>query len=286
MNIRQNELGEVLESVIQARRSTRRFRTDSIPDSELKRLVNAGVYAPTGSNAQNVRFLVVTDRDEIRRIGAARFVWPYPANQKKKQAKNPDGIIGYASALIIVFTDATKTVPPAPGEYHIWEALEIQNASAAIENILLLSTAMGIGSCWISASQKMNYTRLLTGKAWREVFVGYDIPGSYKIQGIIALGYPVHEDEAGFPRGEKRHGVVLQETRRKNVEFYLIPSQNALGQKGMEGRIEYCGAEKIFLTLGRSMVSLLVRATLFIDRFLDSLERKVFKRSGIKYGGD
>lgn len=55
---------------------------------------------------------------------------------------------------------------------------------------------------------------------------GYEIPTSYKIQGLIILGYPKQVDENGFPKGEKVHGVVQSSTLREDVSNYLIHSKS------------------------------------------------------------
>ena len=41
-------------------RALRRFKPDPVPDEVLARLIDAGVRAPTGSNLQNWRFVIVT----------------------------------------------------------------------------------------------------------------------------------------------------------------------------------------------------------------------------------
>ncbi|MEJ1296695.1 MAG: nitroreductase family protein [Candidatus Sedimenticola sp. (ex Thyasira tokunagai)] len=226
---------EIVREVILARRSKRMFVDDLVPHADLLELIEAGSYAPSGSNAQNQRFLLIEDKNEIERIGEIRWVFPYKTNATRKNAtrnKRPSGIVGNAAALIIVFSDSLLTDPRDNGEYYIWEALEIQNCSASIENILLLATAKGIASCWVSASENMNYSRLLTGKTWRDALENYDIPESYKVQGVVLLGYPSSWDDKGYPRGEKMHGVSWQSVERASVDHYMIskkksPADNA-----------------------------------------------------------
>ena len=69
---------------------------------------------------------------------------------------------------------------------------------------------MGLGSCWVSATEAMNHTRLLSGASWRKVFDAYDVAVAYKIQGIILLGYPHDVDQLGFAKGEENmvHGLA------------------------------------------------------------------------------
>jgi nitroreductase len=214
----------ITKDVILNRRSCRSFLDKNIDRQELLELIEAGIYAPSGSNSQNQRFLLIDDEQEIKRIGSIRWVWPYKSNvsQGKLQDKHPSGIIGKASALIFVFADAALNDQRDNGEYYIWESLEIQNCAASIQNILLLSTAKGIGSCWISCSENMTFSRLISYSRWSSIFSDYEIPEHFKIQGLIILGYPRHSTQKGFPKGENVHGVIQSGTQRKNIEEYLV----------------------------------------------------------------
>ncbi len=222
----------LVREVIQRRRSTRRFRSEPIPQGDLLELVEAGIHAPSGSNWQNQRFLIVSDKEEINRIGRIRYVWPYKTRGKAKleaRRRNPAGILGHATALIFVFADAAENYRGEGGEYYIWESLETQNCAAAIQNILLLAAAKGIGSCWVSASEAMSYSRLLSGKSWNAALAPYEVPASYKVQGIVVLGYPHAADERGYPRGEKKHGATIwAEVARKPVEHYLVAARDTM----------------------------------------------------------
>lgn len=221
-----DKTADIVATVIARRRSVRRYADTPVDRAVLERLVAAGIAAPSGSNSQNQRFLIIDDPEEIMRIGRWRFVWPYRGTRRGRiEEVFPGGIVGLAKALIVVFADAAENDRRGNGEYYIWEALEIQNCAASIENMLILATAMGLASCWVSACEAMNHTRLLTGATWRSLFSGYVIPQSYKIQGVVLLGYPTSSDELGFPKGEQKHGAtVWKSTEREALECYLVQS--------------------------------------------------------------
>lgn len=223
-----DESAQHVMNAIRKRSSGRRFSDKKISPEFLQKLIESGIHAPSGSNWQNQRFLVIEEPDEIVRIGKSRFVWPYRNSDPSKIKKShPAGIIGEATALIIVFSDSLENDRRGNGEYHIWEALEIQNCSASIENILIMATALKLGNCWVSASDSMNYTRMFSGQSWRKLLANYEIPSYFKLQGIVILGHPTAVDDDGFPRGEKKHGAtVWQSTERKPVEHYCIKSRS------------------------------------------------------------
>ncbi len=218
---------QAVAAVLKNRRSVRQFRDEPLQREHLDAILEAGIYAPSGSNAQNQRFLVIESPDEKAALGRIRYVWPY-ATAGKMRARKEAGLIGGAAAVIVVFADASLTDYRDIGEYYIWESMEIQNCAASIENMLNMAAALGVGSCWLSASERMTRSRLLSGKSWAQAFAQYEIPSWYKVQGIVILGYPSSGlDSNGFPRGEKMHGASnWATTQRKPIAHYLI------GQRG------------------------------------------------------
>jgi len=229
---------EIAREIILSRRSCRAFLDKPIPKKDLLELIEAGVYAPSGHNAQNQRFLLIDDKKEIQRIGSVRWSFPYKLSISHSEMRKvkPYGIFGGAAALIFVFADTTLTAPINSGEYYIWESLETQNGAASIQNMLLLASVKGIGNCWGSSYESMNYSRLLSGQTWRDVFAKYKIPFSYKMQGAIMLGYPKHLDSRGYPKGENVHGVLHESVERHDLKHYIIQKkQNPGSEKNLGG---------------------------------------------------
>ena len=54
--------------MIKTRRSVREFKQDQIPDDEIKFLIDCARYAPTGFNTQPWSFLVIKNKDTMRKI--------------------------------------------------------------------------------------------------------------------------------------------------------------------------------------------------------------------------
>lgn len=229
------ETADLVEGVIRRRRSCRHFAEDAIAAETLERILEAGIHAPTASNTQNVRFILLTDRAELRHLDSMRYCWPY-RSYTRRVGSDADGLIGRAPAAILVLTDGSLTGLADGAEHRIWRASDIQNASAAIENMMLMATALGIGTTWISASEEMSHSRLMLGRTWPAALPDYDIPPDHHIQGIVILGHPRRTDAAGFPSGEGMHGVDWTPTERQPLESHLIspatpsaqlPSQSA-----------------------------------------------------------
>ena len=203
---------KAVRAAITRRRSTRvGYTSKPISFDALFELVQAGIHAPTGANAQDVRFLILTKPKDIARVGRARFCWPYRSTSDI-QTKHPTGIIGNAKTLILVFVD--RNVKGDWGGKPYWQFISSQSAAASIQNILLLATTKGLASCWVAAFPAMERTDSLAGD-WVDVLDPFDIPDSWEIQGIIMLGY--HDRPY---QGESEHGG--KPVKREGVKHYSI----------------------------------------------------------------
>ena len=144
---------------IEKRRSVRKYTGEPIPKKDLEKIVDAGRLAATGGNQQPWEFIVVTDRAMIERLKVAAE-W-----------------MDKAAAIIAVVMDPSS---------RWW----IEDGSAAVENMLIASTALGYGSCWLEGytlPHEEEFKKLL------------GIPKEKRLLTLIPIGVPVAE-----PTGEKK----------------------------------------------------------------------------------
>ena len=271
LTIQNNSRAEILKTVLLNRRSVRQFETRALESEHIRDILESAIHAPSGSNSQNQRFLIINEQQELDALGNIRFVWPYPTSTKMR-TKKPSGLIGGAATAIVVFADAALTDARDNGEYYIWESIEIQNCAASVENMLNMATALGIGSCWLSASENMTYTRLLSGKSWAHALASYDIPDSYKIQAVVILGYPQQGlDTNGFPQGEKAHGATFwDKTERKELSHYLIEKRDL----NRHNQQSITTTENITLLFISKIISFMLSAVHKLERLIYRIEVK------------
>ena len=86
-----NRTEKPLSEVIAARRATSSFDGRPIPNEDLKKIIEAGLYAPSGYNLQPWRFVVVRAPEQRKRLRAASY------NQAKVEE---------ASAVVVACGDA------------------------------------------------------------------------------------------------------------------------------------------------------------------------------------
>ncbi len=136
---------------IEQRRSTRAYNGEPLPQTMLRRLVDAGRLAPTGRNEQPWEFVVVTERDMLRQIADLIDYGKFIAD---------------AGACIIVLCRETT--------YYL------EDGAAATENILIAATANDVQSCWVAGDKK---------EYCPKVAAILNVPEDMKIVSLIAVGY-------------------------------------------------------------------------------------------------
>lgn len=144
---------------IRKRRSVRKYTGESIPRDDLMKIVDAGRLAASGYNRQPWSFIVVTDRGMINKLTVA-------ADWMDK-----------AAAVIAVVIDSSA---------EFW----LEDGSAAVENMLIASTALGYGSCWLEGDT------LPLEEQLKEVL---GIPKERRLLTLVPIGVP-----AEWPVKEKK----------------------------------------------------------------------------------
>jgi nitroreductase len=153
-------------TAIASRHSVRRFTTKPIPRDVLEKIVDAGRLAPTARNVQPWEFIVVTDREMLKKIG---------------EITDTGKFIADAGACIAVVCKATK--------YYL------EDGCAATENILIAATALGIQSCWVAGDKKPYGQSILDLLA---------VPSQHNLVSLLALGHADGEPKTYVKRGLDR----------------------------------------------------------------------------------
>ena len=154
-----------LKEVLLKRRSVRKFTEEPVSDEMIQELLHAAMSGPSACNKRPWAFYVVTNPEKLEELkGASRFT--------KMSAK----------LAIIVCGDLEKALPMEMENY--W----IQDCSAAIENILLRVTDLGLGAVWCGLHPQK--------KAEENVKEMLSIKETQIPMGLIFIGHPGEEPEA------------------------------------------------------------------------------------------
>ncbi len=146
--------------LIKERRSIRDFKDIEVNDDLIKKVIEAGMYAPTGTNSQDTYFTAIKNKElleELRFIGNKILT-------RQNFFYNPNVLI------LVSYGPKAKT--------------GLSDVSCAMENMMLAATDLGLSSVWINQLLD-NENQLL-----KEFYKKIQIPEDHKVCVALALGYP------------------------------------------------------------------------------------------------
>ena len=182
-----------VQNTIRQRRSTRAFDPDrTIEDSVLRRILKAGLQAPSPKNRQPWHFTCITDRD--RRSQIADLL--HEKLSMLRDARKADGadcsdldlaegsVRVLRNAPVLVVVSYLRDEANAHGAQDDWplsarqfESADLQSIGAAIQNMLLAATEEGVDSLWMCDPLY----------AWPEIMRGLNLPTPFVA--VVAFGY-------------------------------------------------------------------------------------------------
>ncbi len=220
------------ENVIFRRRSVRLYQKKQVPEFMIKRVLEAGRFAPSAGNAQPWKFIVLRDdaiidemtRNVVRLLKVFRavldyrrpgFYWlrplakiavrmnryelhPVPFGAVDLIARGKLGLWHGAPTVILILKDVRGVGNPD------------LDCGIAGQNMVLAAHSMGLGTCWVSfAKPAFKYLR-----KWKKRF-GITYP--YQFVSSLAIGWPVGEPDGMVER--ETHGVDWYENGVKKTVF-------------------------------------------------------------------
>jgi nitroreductase len=188
-------LADATMKVIQDRRSIREFTTELVSEEDLALILEAGRQAPSGENAQPWRFIVVKDEATRKKMGAIagggsgrRFTAEFVTQRMQQrfasledEAKKKAAFEKLTSGKVSTFMADAPVNLVIVGKKDVWDTP--YDTSAAIENILLMVTALGLGACWVIAP-------CIDIRDEERIKDLLGIPEGFKAISILSLGHP------------------------------------------------------------------------------------------------
>ena len=139
--------------------AVRSYQDKPVPDAVVRRILEAGRLTGSGMNGQPWHFIVVRERETLRQLGALASGGPY---------------IAKAPLAVVVAIDKSR--------------FAVSDASRAIQSMLLVAWADGVGSNWVGFGGLDKVKPVL------------DIPPALDVLAILPLGYPAR----AIGRGKKQ----------------------------------------------------------------------------------
>jgi nitroreductase len=153
-----------LYDIIISRRTIRQFKPVPVPRSILEKLVDAARLAPSAGNLQPLEFVVVDDTETRQRIfPCLRWAGYIAPGGNPNPGHEP---MAYIISLV---------------NLSVREKGYENDVGAAVENMILAAWEEGLGSCWLISVDRDKVAAIL------------EIPGGYKVDCVLALGYPAEK---------------------------------------------------------------------------------------------
>ena len=148
------------KDIIQKRRSVREFTEEPVSDEKLRRVLETARLAPSASNRQAWKFVVVKDSNKRKAL---------------TQAASDQAFVGQAPIIIVaVALEPERIMTCGIPSY-------APDLAIAMEHVVLAAVDEGLGTCWIGAFSQENVRRIM------------GISDKYKVVTVMPMGYPVGE---------------------------------------------------------------------------------------------
>ncbi|MEM1544825.1 MAG: nitroreductase family protein [Candidatus Methanomethylicia archaeon] len=144
---------DILE-LIKSRRSIRRYMEKAVPSELVRKILEAGRWAPSANNSQPWSFIVLKSEEVRRRVAEATTYGRFLANA-------PIGI------AVVIDPELSRHA--------------VEDGAIATMNMLLEAHALGLGACWIGAYNSPYEEKI------KEIL---KIPKNKRILSIVSIGYP------------------------------------------------------------------------------------------------
>lgn len=153
---------EVAEA-IRKRQSIRAYEEKPVPEEKLNRVLEAARLAPSASNRQSWKFIVVKDAQRRQELGIAA---------------NGQSFVGEAPVIIAAVATEPKSIMTCEVPRY---AVDL---AIAIEHMTLAAVEEGLGTCWIGAFSQGRVKAIL------------GVPEKYQVVTVLPLGFPRQEGRA------------------------------------------------------------------------------------------
>lgn len=152
--------GKEFFSVLDERRSIRKYKNKDIEKDKLEKILEAANSAPSAGNLQAYEIVLIKEKKNKRALAAASFGQDF---------------IAQAPVVLVFCANPNRSAVRYSSRGH--ELYSIQDATIAASYAQLAATALGLGSVWVGAFDESSVSKIINAKSVKPV-------------AIIPIGYP------------------------------------------------------------------------------------------------
>jgi nitroreductase len=178
-----------LFEIIRTTRSIRRLKPDPVPSELVRKILEAGVCAPSGGNMQRWRFLVIKDAGIKQTVGTLyKRAWDEVVAPRYRAGEPAPGT---SRERFLRLLDAAEYLAAHIHEAPVWIVPCLEGATPtrtsgssiypAVQNILLAARALGLGATLTTLY--LNFEK--------EAEAALGLPADWHSYALIPIGYPM-----------------------------------------------------------------------------------------------
>lgn len=154
------------KDAIKKRRSIRSYNNKAVEFEKITKIIEAGMFAPSSGDLKDTTYTILTNQKKISKL-----------SERCKQQY----WMAEASVVILICVNEEKCeeMYGLRGK----RLYSVQNASAAIQNMMLRATSLGLSTCWVGNFDE-NYLK-----------DEYEIPDTHRPQALLTIGYSDESQE-------------------------------------------------------------------------------------------
>ncbi len=194
------------QEAIESRSSIREFSNKSVKFGEILEVIDAANHAPFAGNINNLKFLIIETQENKNLV--AEYAQQYWINE--------------AQWIVLVGSEIKKLEELYQNRATSYSK---QQVGAAIENMLLRITDLGLASCWVGAF------------AEEGIKSHFNIPESWEIEAIIPIAYPKNKKNKS-QRKIKLENKIFWEKWNEKKKPIKYPNKDPSTYYGI-GHVEY-----------------------------------------------
>jgi nitroreductase len=173
---------EQVEQMMRARRSVRLYRDTTVPQDQVKRIIDTANMSPSGMNRHPIRWTVISGRDAVHTLSQHIIDWMKWAIDNDPQTA---AFLDFATmvrnwpkheplrgAPQVVVAHGAKADPMTPG-----------SGTIALTYFELAAAAHGVGTCWAGFLH-------MAARGYQPLIEALKIPGQDQVAGALMLGFP------------------------------------------------------------------------------------------------
>ncbi len=178
-----------LFEIIRTTRSMRRLKPDPVPNELIRKILEAGVCAPSGGNMQRWRFLVIRDAKIKETVGALyKRAWDEQVAPRYRSAEPAPGM---SRERFLRLLDAAEYLGAHIHEAPVWIVPCLEGGTPnrtsgssiypAVQNMLLAARALGLGATLTTLYLQFE----------KEVEAAFGLPPDVHSYALLPIGYPM-----------------------------------------------------------------------------------------------